>query len=228
VPATLTRRALLAAGATFALAGCAPAASPNARLRAPITYVAIGASDAVGVGVERPERDGWVPQLARLLPQPTRLVNLGIPGIKLREAASVELPPALEAAPDLVTVWLAVNDVLGRVSLDQYRADLEGMLRDLRSGTRGIVAVANVPDAPDAGRFLGLAAEERRALSAAWNGAIAETVARNGALLVDLYATWPTRTHPEYIGPDGLHPSATGYRALAETFHAALRSGGVV
>src|SRR5438046_230776 len=76
------------------------AVTPSPALRPPLTYVALGASDAAGVGVEDPQRDGWVPVLSRQLPQPTRLINLGIPGVRLFEALEVELPPALEAKPD--------------------------------------------------------------------------------------------------------------------------------
>src|SRR5438477_1020999 len=133
------------AGAAL-LSGCAlPGGGEPTRLRAPLTYVAIGASDAVGVGVDDPEWDGWVNVLHRALPRPTRLVNLGIPGIRLNAALAVELPPALEARPELVTVWLAVNDVIGGVALDRYRADLDRLLGELRANTRAVVAVGNVP-----------------------------------------------------------------------------------
>jgi lysophospholipase L1-like esterase len=226
----LSRRLALMAGAAL-LGACALPGQDGAaaaRLRAPLTYVAIGASDAVGVGVEDPERDGWVSVLHRALPRPTRLVNLGIPGIRLGGALAVELPPAVEARPDLVTVWLAVNDVLGGVALESYRADLDRLLGGLREGTGAVVAVGNVPDAPETGRYLGMEAGERRRVAAAWNETIAAAAERHGALLVDLHARWPSALHPEYIGLDGLHPTVVGYRALAETFLAALREQRVV
>jgi lysophospholipase L1-like esterase len=228
-PRSLSRRAALLAGAAL-LGGCAiggPAGQPT-RLRAPLTYVAIGASDAVGVGVEDPEQDGWVSVLHRALPRPTRLVNLGIPGIRLGGALAVELPPALEARPDLVTVWLAVNDLLGGVALEAYRADLDRLLGRLREETGAVVALGNVPDAPETRRYLGMEAAERRRVAAAWNETIAAAAERHGAILVDLFARWPSARHPEYIGLDGLHPTALGYRALAETFLSALRERRVV
>ena len=205
-----------------------PAGHPDARLKPPLTYLAIGASDAAGVGVEDPQRDGWVPVLFRHLPQPAKLVNLGIPGIKLREAIEVELPPALEANAHLITVWLAVNDVLGGVSLDQYKADLDRLLGALRAGTQAVVAVANVPDAGENSRYLGLPAAPRRALTRQWNEAIADAVQAHDTLLVDLFARWPVAQHPEYIGPDGLHPTVAGYRTLADTFLSVLREQKIV
>src|SRR5262245_29899202 len=201
----ISRRAALIGGAAL-LSGCAlrgPAAGQAARLRPPLTYVAIGASDAVGVGVEDPDRDGWVSVLHRALPRPTRLVNLGIPGIRLAGALAVELPPAIEARPDLVTLWLAVNDLLGGVSLDDYRADLDRMLGRLRGETGAVVALGNVPDAPETRRYLGMEAGERRRVAAAWNETIAAAADRHGAVLVDLFGRWPSALHPEYIGLDG-------------------------
>src|SRR6266542_4276284 len=211
---------LAAAGAT----GCAPgtpksaadAVTPTPALRPPLTYAALGASDAAGVGVEDPQRDGWVPVLSRQLPQPTRLVNLGIPGVRLFEAIEVELAPALEVKPDLVTIWLVVNDILTGIPLDRYRADLDSLLAPLRSGTRARIAIGNVPNAPDSLPYLGLPPGERRAVAATWNAAIAAAAAAHGATLVDLYQRWPLTEHPEYIGADRLHPTAPGYRALAD------------
>jgi lysophospholipase L1-like esterase len=204
------------------------APAPGAALKPPITYAALGASDAAGVGVEDPQRDGWVQVLSRRLPQPTRLVNLGIPGVRLFEAIEVELPPALEAKPHLITIWLVVNDILAGVPLDRYRADMDRLLSELRRGTGARIAIGNVPQAPDNLPYLGIPAAERRAIAETWNAAIAAAAAAHGATLVDLYRRWPLREHPEYIGPDRLHPTAAGYRSLAETFHTALTEERIV
>ncbi len=223
------------------LAACGPGAArppqdaatsvptkPTPAVRPPLTYVALGASDAAGVGVEDPQRDSWVAVLARLLPQPTRLVNLGIPGVRLDEAIEVELPPALEARPNLITIWLVVNDLLAGVPLDQYAAHLDRMLRDLRAGATAHIAIGNVPDAPESLQYLGMRATERRARTEGWNAAIAAAARTHGATLVDLNRRWPLAQHPEYIGPDRLHPTVVGYRTLAETFLQVLREERIV
>src|SRR5579859_6808968 len=57
----------------------------------PITYVAMGASDAVGVGSTQPGSQGYVPLLATRLPKGSHLVNLGISGIHLHDALTEEL-----------------------------------------------------------------------------------------------------------------------------------------
>jgi acyl-CoA thioesterase I len=203
-------------------------AAPPPLLEAPLTYVAVGASDAAGVGVEDAARDGWVPVLGRRLPQPAKVVNLGIPGIRLQEALEVELPPALDARPNLVTVWLVVNDVLSGVPLDRYRAGLDRLVGELRSASGAQVAVGNVPNAPEQSAYLGVPPGVRPALTAAWNEAIAQVAEAHGAVLVDLYRLWPVVEHPEYVGPDGLHPTVEGYRVLADTFHSVLRERRII
>src|SRR2546423_291768 len=58
------------------------AASPSPQ-RKPVSYVAIGASDTVGVGATDPATEGWVPRLARMLGPETRVRNLGVSGTLL-------------------------------------------------------------------------------------------------------------------------------------------------
>ena len=111
-----------------------------------LVYVALGASDAVGIGALDPARDGWVPVLHRKLPRPTRLVNLGINGSLLQDALVQQLPVALDAGPDLVTVWLAVNDFAARVTLEEYSASLDELLGTLATRTQARILVANIPD----------------------------------------------------------------------------------
>src|ERR687883_259921 len=109
----LRARLRFAALLTLALANvsaCRGATAQDAPPRT-LTYVAIGASDAVGVGATNPETDGWVPQLGQRLGPDVRLVNLGVSGSTLHQAIEEQLGPALEAQPDIVTVWLAVNDL---------------------------------------------------------------------------------------------------------------------
>ena len=234
-PAALASLAAGCAQGQPRTADTAPASStnvapptPTPAVRPPLTYVAIGASDAAGVGVENPQQDSWVAVLSRRLPQPSRLVNLGIPGVRLFEALEVEVPPALEAQPDLITIWLVVNDILGGVTLDRYRADLDRMLSQLKSGTRARIAIGNVPNAPDSMQALGVPAAERPVVAERWNAAISEAARTHGATLVDLHRRWPVGQHPEYIGPDRLHPTVVGYRTLAETFHQVLQEERIV
>ena len=217
-PAMPRRRRLLLAipGLMLASVACRTSGA-NSWATGPLTYVAIGASDTVGVGASAPEQESWPAVLHRRLPPGSRLVNLGISGSLVRQALDQQLPVALDSAPDLVTVWLAVNDYGARVPLEPYLADLGRLLGELRSKTKSNVLVGNVPDLsaiPAAGRF-DLRFVDR------WNAGIDEVARREEAMLVDLRTTWQeVREHPEYISSDGFHPSTAGYRRLAEVFYA--------
>ena len=217
-PGCARRRRLLLAVPGLVLAGLACRATSSESAARPLTYVAIGASDTVGVGATAPEQESWPAVLHGRLPAGSRLVNLGISGSLLRQALDQQLPVALDSAPELVTVWLAVNDYGARVPLEPYLADLNALLGELRSKTRATILVGNIPDLsaiPAAGRF-DLRFVDR------WNAGIDEVVRRHEATLVDLRATWKeVREHPEYISSDGFHPSTAGYRRLAEVFYAA-------
>src|SRR5205085_5935000 len=100
-------------------------------LNRPVTYVALGASDAVGVGSDSPASQGYVPLLAARLPKGSHLINLGISGIRLHEALSKELPLALSTSPDLITIWPVANDFIGGVTYDDYMHDLNMLLQQL-------------------------------------------------------------------------------------------------
>src|SRR5919202_1991107 len=132
--------------------GCSQPASAPPR---PLTYVALGASDAVGVGATHPESEGWVPRFGASLGPNTRILNLGVSGSTLAQALREQLPPALDAHPDVVTVWLAVNDLNARTPLDRYMRDLDTLLGQLESlGAR--VLVGNVPDLAAVAAYRGI------------------------------------------------------------------------
>jgi acyl-CoA thioesterase I len=213
------------------LAACVPqstAPTGDAGHKKPLVYVAIGASDAVGVGAGGPD-ESWVGDLARRLPPGSRLVNLGISGEQLHGALVDELPVAVDADPDLVTIWLAVNDLNARVAPESYEQDLDTMLGTLQRQTHARVAIGNIPDLSLVPAYGGidpaaLAQEVNR-----WNAIIARQAALHGATVVDIHASWTDlAAHPEYVGVDGFHPSAEGYQRLADLFYATLQANGLV
>ena len=210
---------LLVVLATAIVAGC----SQPAQAAAPLTYVALGASDAVGVGAAAPETEGWVPRLGAMLGPDARVVNLGVNGSTLAQAVKEQLGPALDADPDLVTVWLAVNDLNGRVPLPQYEANLEYLLAQVGQDGR-CVLVGNVPDLTQAPAYSRADPMALRAAIQQWNAAISAVADRHGASVVDLDARWREITErPELISADGFHPSGEGYARLASIFYEEYR-----
>ncbi len=226
----MLRPILLLSLGLFVLAACAPqsTAAPSAPSNKPLVYVALGASDAVGVGAGGPA-ESWVADLAHKLPAGSRLVNLGISGEKLQGTLVDELPVAVDAKPDLVTIWLAVNDINAHVAPQRYEQDLDTMLTTLQQQTHARIAVGNVPDLSLLPAYGGIDRATVKLEVDRWNAVIARQAAQHGATLIDLHASWKDlAAHPEYVGIDGFHPSADGYQRLADIFYSGMRAGGLV
>jgi lysophospholipase L1-like esterase len=195
--------------------------APKARL----TYVAIGASDTYGIGTDNPQTQSWPSDLSDKLGNGVRLVNLGVPGVHADSALHVEVPIALDTHPDLITIWLAVNDLADNVPLTDYTRSMDSILTQLQklpSHTR--IVVANVPYVTLLPRFQNANAQELHARISAYNAVIASLVQKHHVLLVDLYARWQDlANHPDYISDDGFHPNAFGYAAIATIFYQVLQ-----
>ena len=196
--------------------------------RKPLTYVALGASDAVGVGSSAPTSQGYVPLIAGRLPGGSHVLNLGISGILLHDALSQELPRVLSASPQLITVWLVANDFVGGVSYQSYIDDLNSLLSQLHTKTQARIVMANLPDIT---RLPALRSETpaRKALILEavkqWDQGIARVATRYNVTLVDLLQDGSDLTnHPEYISSDGFHPSTKGYHRLANLFWQAIQT----
>jgi lysophospholipase L1-like esterase len=240
-----SRWPLLAALATvlLVLAAACTASRPEVLPPPPDTgpapvYVAVGASETTGVGSDQPLRDGWPRVLHRnALPPGSVFVNMGIPGATVAQALAEEVSATLSAQPNLVTVWLNVNDMTRGVSPVEYERQLDSLVRQLRGDGTIRVLVANTPPldqlpAYQAGRLLARlpAAEAVQELVAEYNAAIARVVQRHGALLVDLHAVGMAAraagTEASLVSSDGFHPSTAGHAAVAEAFAEVLRASG--
>jgi lysophospholipase L1-like esterase len=191
-----------------------------------ITYAAIGASDTFGIGAPDPYTENWPTDLELMLGPDVHLINLGIPDIRIHDALSLELPVALDSHPDLVTIWLAVNDLANNVPIDSYSHDLDLMLSRLQvNAPHARVLIANVPDLallPYFSSFNPLVLQNR---IQEYNTAIASIVQRHHDTLVDLsQQSYNLKDHPEYISGDGLHPTDLGYEQLAELFYKTLQN----
>jgi acyl-CoA thioesterase-1 len=221
------RRALACAlGLLLLLTACGPGRSSTPGAGA---YVALGASDTVGIGATRPTQDGWVPLLAVALPEGTPVVNLGVSGATLADVIAGQLPIAADAAPRWLTLWPGPNDLRAGVALDTFTDQLDRILATLRppAGTSRTMLILDLPDLRALPAFARIDPAQLDRQVRAWNAAIASTVARYAdyAVLVDLYDGWEElAANPQYISGDGFHPSNAGYRRIADLALATLRA----
>ncbi|MGH2826454.1 MAG: SGNH/GDSL hydrolase family protein [Actinomycetota bacterium] len=207
-------------------------------------YAAIGASETAGVGSDDPPTQAWPEVLqADALPE-FRIVNLGISGATVEDALLRQLPEVRRVEPEVVTVWLNVNDLLRGVSPSDYGRALTKLLNELQALDPAQVLVANTPplhnlpalrncasNSSDEGvlcfLFEGLPPpREIRFLVTRYNEVIDAAVSRAGFTLVDLHSAGLEARQEgeelELISGDGFHPSTAGHRAIAEVFAAEL------
>ena len=186
-----------------------------------LIYVAVGASDVVGEGADNPDTEAWPLVIYERLPKGTVIHRVGVSGSTAEEAIAEQVPAAEALEPNLVTIWLAINDIRQQVPLEAYRKQLDEIVRRM-TATGAQVFVGNVPDL----RGIPELAENYRpgqltAFTAEWNATIAELVLANGAHLVDLQEASEGMEQEEMqvlISEDRFHPSTLGHIALAEVF----------
>ncbi|CAN5807329.1 hypothetical protein BH23ACT12_BH23ACT12_16190 [soil metagenome] len=185
-----------------------------------LIYVAIGASDVVGEGADYPDTEAWPLVIHDRLPKGTVIHRLGVSGSTAEEALTEQLLAAEKLEPDLVTVWLAINDIRNQVPLEAYRKHLDEIVHRL-TATGALVFVGNVPDL----RGIPELAESYEPhhltrFTSEWNTNIAEVVLSNGAHLVDLQeaSEGMEEDMDVLVSEDRFHPSTLGHIALAEIF----------
>jgi lysophospholipase L1-like esterase len=206
---------------------------PVPALGTPIRYAALGASDTVGVGSRAPARENWTARLHAALPGDTVYGRFARSGIHLSDAVEREVPQAIAFQPTLVTMWLSVNDALGRVPLAAYQQSLQATLERLTRETQAQVVLLNVPDlaALAPAHASAQVRAQLRETASAWNAAIASTARRFGprVLVVDLVpASRELSGHAEWLSSDGFHPSPQGYQKLADLTLDAMKRAGLL
>jgi lysophospholipase L1-like esterase len=191
----------------------------------PRRYVALGDSftaGAAGSGV--PSFGDRLAEILREANPALDYVNLAVPGALTAEVAAVQLPAALELAPDVVTVVCGGNDALLTVRPDvhahmsAFEESLETLRKELPDA---VIATATTPDP---GRFLPLRPRSAARITGAIeriNDATKAAAARLGVPCLDFAA------HPEALARgnyarDGYHPSSEACRRAAGAFAAVI------
>jgi lysophospholipase L1-like esterase len=206
-----------------------PTASPSSAVRA-LRYVAIGASDTVGVGASDPRTGSWPALVAARLAAGTDYVNLGVSGSIAAQAARDQLPTALGLRPQLVTIWLAVNDLNANLPAADYAVALRSVIAPLVSGTAARIFVGDVPDLRSVPAYAGTEQTALLARITAYNAAIAALAATfpGRVTVVDLFTGSAPLVSTITVSADGFHPSNAGYALIADRFAKAIADAGIV
>ncbi len=230
---TLTRPFLVLA---LCFCGLAPAVA------APV-YVALGASDATGVGASNynesdpsQRNNGYVYRIhdaMRARYAPWALVNLGISGATAPSIQQNALGPAIAQRPAIVTVWVGGNDVKNSVLAGETTATLKArfeaaytdIIRRLRLETGAFIVTANLPDMsrlPLAFLFTQEARQRGQESSIALNEVITRVAAEYDVPVVDMYNDAESYNWGNYSW-DGFHPNDAGYARMAGKYEEILR-----
>lgn len=193
----------------------------------PLSYLALGASDAVGIGAF-PLENGYVFRIEDTLEierdQPVDLVNLGVPGALADDIVDVlDLALATGIRPDIVTLWTGANDLTQSRSPEDFGADLEAILSRLRQETAALIFLGDLPDLTALPRFV-MDPDMDVTLErlAAFNAVIENQAALHGAALVPI-STLPVMEADLTSDVDGFHPSDEGHARIAELFLQVIR-----
>ena len=202
-----------------------PAQSPSAAIR----YVAIGASDTVGVGANDPATGSWPARVARLMPPGSAFVNLGVSGSIALQARTAQLPGAIAQRPTVVSIWLAVNDMNATIEPASFANDLGAIVDALVAGTEAKIFIGNVPDVRPVPAYADADKAALLRLIGAYNAVIAAIAGKHPGrvVAVDLFTGSAELVSTLTVSGDGFHPSDAGYQLIADRFADAMRRGGV-
>jgi lysophospholipase L1-like esterase len=199
--------------------------APSATARPVRTLVTLGDSTCVGLGDPLPG-GGWrgVSVLLRDA-LAAQLVNPSRSGARMADVLREQLVPALAAAPDVVVLFVGMNDTL-RSDFDpeRLRADCAELVGALRAAGAHVLMLRY----HDHTRVFRLPAPLRRALRDridALNAALDAVADQDGVGLLDLHRLPGGYDHAAW-SIDRLHPSELGHRMLAAGLAGLLADAG--
>jgi acyl-CoA thioesterase-1 len=173
--------------------------------------VALGDSLTAGLGVGPQESyPAQLQQRLQALKYPHRVINAGVSG-DTSAGGLRRIPWILQGKPVWVLLELGVNDGLRGLSLDQTRSNLQQMIVRLReAGVKVLLAGMKLP--PNYGKDYTEAFE-----------AIYPALAKEYRLPFIPFFLEGVAASPVLNQPDGIHPTAEGYRLIVEEVLKTLR-----
>ena len=186
----------------------------------PVNYLALGASDAFGIGAS-PITRGYVYRIKDGFEDRGRrvsLLNLGIPTADIpaiKKTAQKALKRDVEY--DLVTIWTGANDLIGGGKVNEFEEDLAGILGRLRSRSNAFVVIMNLPELTTIKKFREDPDRDvTKERVAAYNAAITRQAKIFKVAIVDFYKAAPGDMLVSE--KDGFHPNNEGHQKIANLY----------
>ena len=139
------------------------------------------------------------------------------------------VPGAIAQKPNVVSVWLAVNDLNATIEPASFAESLGQIVDGLVQKTGATIFVGDVPDLRAVPVYASVDKARLLAGIQAYNNAIAAIAAKNPTRVkvVDLFTGSAALVSSGTVSQDGFHPSDDGYQLIAERFASAMRANGV-
>ena len=186
----------------------------------PVNYLALGASDAFGIGAS-PITRGYVYRIKDGFEDRGRrvsLLNLGIPTADIpaiKKTAQKALKRDVDY--DLVTIWTGANDLIGGGRVNEFEEDLAGILSRLRSRSKAFVVIMNLPELTTIKKFREDPDRDvTKERVAAYNAAITRQANQFKVPIVDFYKAAPGDMLVSE--KDGFHPNNDGHQKIANLY----------
>jgi acyl-CoA thioesterase I len=212
-----TRSTLSALVLSLCLSACS---STQHERKIEFIYLALGASDAIGVGAT-PLTEGYVYLVNQDLQQRiegTFLITFGLPGARIDALnEQIRLARHFHGQADLATVWVGANDLVHGDDPSRFQSDLRQLLRSLQNSVSTIVVIANLPDLSQLPAFraaLNPAVTAERVH--AFNRAIEVEAPYVNASIVNVFGE--SSVDDFVFDEDGFHPTKAGHRRMANLF----------
>jgi lysophospholipase L1-like esterase len=174
----------------------------------PTTLLTIGGSATEGDGVPDRFRAAW-PYLLfdDAFPISTSLVNAALDDATVANARADQLPLAREVKPQVVAVWLGMDDLAQHTPINQFSSELRSLIEELRIAGAQRILVADLP------RTFGVGV-------IAYDRAIRSAVQSTNATFVELQ-----NAAISLVPSRGLadQPDAASHRVIATAFEQALK-----
>jgi lysophospholipase L1-like esterase len=190
-----------------------------------ITYVALGDSLTAGVGVDA-YTSSYPYLLAKDIAKGGAAVTLdpyAVPGVRSQYVIDNFLEKAIARDPDIVTLFIGINDIHGNVPASVFRKHYATILEALSQKTDAKIYAINLPYIGTSGLINAPMRYYFAWRIATYNEIIKELAAEYGATYVDLYAAQlPHELDPSYYAADAFHPNALGYTVWSQRIYESL------
>ncbi len=185
-------------------------------------YVALGDSLTAGVGVEN-YKNSFPYILSKKMSSNGNVIlkNRSVSGFKTEDLKKELLPLAIDDNPDIITLFIGVNDVHGRVSKENFKKNYEDIIKSLKDNTYAEIHIINLP-------FIG----SNRLILPPYNmyfdsrtqdfNKIIKELAQNYNLnYIDIYSDTKKefKKSNDYYSKDLFHPSDKGYSLWANIIY---------